>query len=167
MNKFFYNLKKYLPMLTITWMINLNGSQNQTDTVSPIISGELLPFTVQIETADFSLPNGLHSGVNAICHGKWLFFAGRTNGLHGFGQAITNFPPSEQNSLVYVVDPLNETVVTRSLYDLNSGLTQNQIDLLSVTTPQYYQDGNILYITGGYGVDTLSGEFSTKDALTA
>lgn len=169
MNKFFYTLKLCLPIFIMTLSATLpaDPNPNQTDTTSPIFSGDLLPFTVQIETADFTIPNGLHSGVSAICNGKWLFFAGRTNGMHGFGSGDNNFPPSEQNSVVYVVDPCNETVISRSLYDISSGLTQNQIDLLSVTSPQSYQDGNKLYITGGYGVDTASGLFSTKDALTA
>ena len=47
------------------------------------------------------------------------------------------------------------------------GLTQRQIDLLSVTSPQAYQVDATLYMTGGYGVDTATGQFSTKDALTA
>jgi hypothetical protein len=41
------------------------------------------------------------------------------------------------------------------------------VDLLSVTSPQFYQKGHTLYITGGYGVDSSTGEFSTKDVLTA
>lgn len=55
----------------------------------------------------------------------------------------------------------------RSLLDPKSGLTQNQIDTLSVTAPQSYQTGNTLYIAGGYGVDTSTGDFSTKSVLTA
>jgi hypothetical protein len=44
---------------------------------------------------------------------------------------------------------------------------QSQVDLLSVTSAQSYQLGSTLYMTGGYGVDTASGNFTTKDALTA
>ena len=55
----------------------------------------------------------------------------------------------------------------RPLADPRSGLTQRQIDLLSVTSPQAYQVDATLYMTGGYGVDTATGLFSTKDALTA
>lgn len=87
--------------------------------------------------------------------------------MHGFDNDNNNFPPSEQNSVVYVVDPDTGSVFSKSLYDTSSGLTQHQIDLLSVTSPQFYQKGNTLYITGGYGVDTATGLFSTKDVLTA
>jgi hypothetical protein len=160
-------MKKYLLTTLFTYLFKVALTANQTPTVSPIFPGDELPFTISIETADFALPNGIHSGVTAIYNGKWLLFAGRTNGMHGFDPGNNNFPPSEQNTTVYVVDPVNETVVTRSLLDPDSGLTQAQIDLLSVTSPQSYQDKDMLYITGGYGVDTASGEFSTKNALTA
>jgi hypothetical protein len=65
------------------------------------------------------------------------------------------------------VDPVQKTVATRSLTAPGSGLTQSQVDLLSVTSAQSYQLGNTLYMTGGYGVDTATGNFSTKDALSA
>jgi hypothetical protein len=142
-------------------------AQNQTPTVSPILSGSDLPFRVSIESADFSLPSGLHSYVSATYGGKWLLLAGRTNGMHDFNDDDNNFPPRKQNTTVYVVDPARQTVSSKSLADPRSGLTQRQIDLLSVTSPQAYQVGTTLYMTGGYGVDTATGRFSTKDALTA
>ena len=87
--------------------------------------------------------------------------------MHDFNDDDNNFPPRKQNTTVYVVDPARQTVSSKSLADPRSGLTQRQIDLLSVTSPQAYQVGATLYMTGGYGVDTATGQFSTKDALTA
>jgi hypothetical protein len=142
-------------------------SANQTPDVSPIFPNDLLPFHIRVELADFQLPNGIHSFSQAIYGGKWLFIAGRTNGLHGFEPDNNNFPPSAQNRLVYVVDPATKMVFTRSLTDPSSGLTQEQIDTLSVTAPQNYVSGQTLYITGGYGVDSATGLFSTKSCLTA
>jgi len=142
-------------------------AQNQTPTVSPILSGSDLPFGVSIERADFSLPSGLQSYVSATYGGKWLLLAGRTNGMHDFNDDNNNFPPRMQNTTVYVVDPARQTVSSKSLADPRSGLTQHQIDLLSVTSPQAYQVDATLYVTGGYGVDTATGQFSTKNALTA
>lgn len=141
-------------------------SPNQTDTVSPIHNGSKLPFQVSVELADFSLPNGYHSGVTGIYEGKWILLAGRTNGLHGFGPT-DNFPPSAQNTVVYVVEPTTGLVYSKDLTDISSGLTQAEIDLLSVTSPQGYQRKNTLYMTGGYGVDTSTGIFTTKPFLTA
>lgn len=154
-------------MLTTVGFFNCLFGQNQTDTYSPILPETELPFTVSIEQADFSLPNGTHSGAFAVYHDKWVFIAGRTNGLHGFADNNDNFPPQLQNTTVYVVDYKNKVTKSRSLYDPASGLTQTQIDLLSVTSPQYYQKDHKLYITGGYGVDTYTGLFSTKDVLTS
>jgi hypothetical protein len=142
-------------------------AQNQTATVSPVLSSNGVPFTIQIEQAGFSLPSGLQSYVVGTNGGKWLLVAGRINGLHGFNIG-NNFPPNTQNTTVFVVDPDAQTVTTRSLTNLvESGMTQTQIDLLSVTAAQSFQSGNTLYMSGGYGVDTATGNFTTKDALTA
>lgn len=142
-------------------------AQNQTPDVSPILPQATLPLTVLVEQADFSLPSGVQSYVSATSGGRWLILAGRLNGLHGFNNDNNNFPPNQQNTTVFVVDPVQKTVATRLLTAPGSGLTQAQVDLLSVTSPQSYQLGDTLYMTGGYGVDTASGTFSTKDALTA
>lgn len=139
---------------------------NQTQDISPIFSSSEVPFTVQIHQANFSLPNGIHSGATAIWDGKWLLLAGRTNGLHGFNNT-GNFPPSAQNTVVYVVEPRTGTVYSRDLTDPLSGLTQAQIDSLSVTSPQSYQKGSTLYMTGGYGFDGASNDFITFPVLTA
>lgn len=150
-----------------TGWLSAVAADNQTPDVSPILPGRDLPFRIKIEEADFSLPNGLHSYVVGIHKGKWLLLAGRTNGLHGFNDDPNNFPPSQQNTTVYVVDPVHRTIGSRSLHDSHAKLTQEQIDLLSVTSPQAYQDGDTLYMTGGYGVITATGQFSTKDSLIA
>ena len=159
-------MKRALALFCITCSMS-TVSDNQTDDLSPIQPQSALPFSIEINTANFALPNGIHSCVSAVHRGKWLFLAGRTNGLHNFNNDNNNFPPSAQNLVVYVVDPKAEKVYTRSLTIADSGLTQIQLDQLSVTSPQFYQEKDTLYIVGGYGVDTLTGNFSTKDVLTA
>ncbi len=146
-----------------SWVI----AQNQTATLSPILSSNGVPFSIQIEQAGFSLPSGLQSFVVGTSGGKWLLLAGRINGLHGFSNTNNNFPPDTQNTMVFVVDPNLQTIATRSLTNQESGLTQAQIDLLSVTAAQSYQSKNTLYLSGGYGVDTSTSNFTTKAALTA
>lgn len=145
---------------------SLLGGLNQTDDLTAIQPGEKLPFEVHVELADFSLPNGIHSYAQAVYNGKWILLAGRTNGMHGFN-FTGNFPPPAQNTVVYVIDPIAKTVFSRDLMDPASGLVQAQIDLLSVTSPQSYQRNHTLYITGGYGVETATGLFSTKPYLSA
>src|SRR5271170_8374166 len=122
-------------------------AQNQTTNTTPILSSNGVPFSIQIEQAGFSLPSGLQSYVVGTSGGKWLLLAGQINGLHGFNPS-NNFPADTQNTTIFVVDPTLQTVTTRSLTNLvASGLTQAQIDLLSVTAPQAYQSGNTLYMT--------------------
>ncbi len=141
-------------------------AQNQTETITPVKPSALLPFQISVETADFSLPVGLQTFVFATYQNKCLLLAGRTNGLHDFSNTNDNFPPKKQNTTVYVVDFQNEITYERSLFDETANLTQKQIDVLSVTAAEFVQVKDTLYMVGGYGVDTLSGEFSTKSTLT-
>lgn len=160
-------LKKGLACALMFTAFGILSADNQTLTTTPVQSEYDLPFRLKIQQANFSLPNGIHSYACAEYDNKWLFIGGRTNGMHGFNTDGANFPPQEQNTLIYVVNPATRQVYTRSLYDAFSGLTQAQIDTLSVTSPQYYQRNDKLYMTGGYGITTSSGEFDTKDKLTA
>ncbi|MBS4169265.1 hypothetical protein [Parachlamydia sp. AcF125] len=141
---------------------------NQTPTVSRVSSsGERLPFQVKLELADFSLPQGIQAFVSAKFSGKFILLAGSANGLNGLNSSEASFSSGEQNTTIYVVDPTEKTVYSKSLNDATSGLSQRQIDLLSVTNAQFYQHDGMLYIAGGYGIDTATGESSIKDSLTA
>lgn len=160
------SVKRSFLLMALGW-ISSAFSDNQTPTVSPIFPNEELPFHVRIELADFMLPNGIQSYASGVYHGKWVLLAGRTNGLHGFNNNNDNFPPREQNYIVYVIDPIKKEVACRSLMDPRSGLDAHQVDTLSVTSPQFYQSGSTLYLVGGYGVEQSTGNFSTKDTLTA
>lgn len=160
-------------LITGVNVVEANSSQkfnrptaNQTDTLSPVLPETNLPFSIVITQATFQLPVGFHSGVVGVYKGQWVFIAGRINGLHGFDPS-NNFPADAQNTSIYVVNPNTGGVSFRSLSDPSSGLTQQQIDTLTVTSPQYYQEANTLYMTGGYGIDTPSSTFGTKPVLTA
>jgi hypothetical protein len=142
-----------------------NTTANQTDDLSPISPAAGVPFRVVIEQANFQLPTGFHSGVVGQYQGLWVFIAGSIGGLHGFN--ADPFPPAHQNKTIYVVNPATGVILSRSLTDPSSGLNLQQIDSLSVISPQGYQDGETLYMTGGYGIDTPSGTFGTKPILTA
>jgi hypothetical protein len=150
-------------LFVIAFTCPLRGD-NQTPGVSLVFQPRELPFTIEIEKASLELPNGVQSFVSAVWDGKWLILAGRTNGLHGFNNT-NNFPPQEQNRTAYVIDYKASKIWSRPL-DTHSGLSFEQIDLLSVTNAQSYQSSNKLYIAGGYGVVTKTGELSTKNALT-
>lgn len=138
---------------------------NQTTDLSPVLPEAVLPFTLRVDVADFSLPTGIQSFAGAVYDGKWLLLAGRTNGLHGFSNVGNNFPPSFQNRNVYVIDPSTGKSWSKSLLD--GGLVQEQIDALSTTASQSFQNEDTLYLVGGYGINHMTGEMGTKSTLTA
>lgn len=137
---------------------------NQTATLSPVLPENALPFTLEIEQASFSLPAGIQAYASAIYKDRWVLLAGRSNGLHGFDNVGNNFPPTDQNRAVYVIDPETGESRFRSLDE--SGLTISEIDSLSVTAAQSFQKGKYLYLVGGYGINRLTDEMETKSTLT-
>lgn len=161
--------KTFFSSIFLLLSFSLFGYYNQTLETTPVLPPTDLPFDVSIDLMQLSLPNGWHSGAVGQSGHKCLLVAGRTNGLHGFDNnpLVNNFPPRAQNTVLYVIDFKKQEVWQRPLNDPSSGLTQTQIDTLSVTSPQYHQGGDTLYITGGYGIDTATGQMGTKSTLTA
>jgi len=141
-------------------------SNNQTATTSNILPNTKLAFNINIQQSNLLLPMGIQSFCYGIHGQKWLLLTGRTSGLHGFSSTQPNFPADEENVTLTVINNKKKYVKTRSLIDPKSGLTQSQIDSLSVTNAQFYQEKNKLYIAGGYGIDTNSGTYGTKPLLT-
>lgn len=157
-------------ILSILFYVSQIFGNNQTPTVNAPLPEDGLPYRLQIEVADFSLPYGLHSFVSATHHDEWLLLAGRTSGLHDVDNTNPNdqsFPVESQNTIVYVINPKTKTIYSRSLHESN--LSQAQIDTLSVTNALSYQEkgSHTLYMVGGYGVDTATGVLGTKPVLTA
>lgn len=145
---------------------------NQVDFLTTPLDEGPLPFRITVEQADFSLPVGLHSFAVAVYKNEWLLLSGRTNGLHNVDNTdpdSNSFPVSAQNTNAYVINPNTKAVYSRSLNDISSGLSQQQIDLLSVTNSLSYQtlDKKTLYLVGGYGYDTGLQTMQTMPALTA
>lgn len=162
--------QKYCIALCFAIALPLQASQiNQTADLSPIAINPPLPFRIVIETESYMVPGGIQSAAWGDYQGQYIIIAGRTSGLHGFDSINpnSNFPPDQQNTMVFVVNSNSKKVMYRSLNDPLSGLTQAQIDALSVTAPQFCQNDTTMYITGGYGIDTVSGNFTTKATLTA
>ncbi len=147
-------------------MVHGNGSINQTSDLTPVLPADTLPFTIDIEVAPFSLPTGIQGYVCAMYSGKWILLAGRTNGLHGFDNSGSNFPPNFQNTTVYVIDPKSGSSMSRDLSE--SGLAPAVIDCLSVVAAEFFQQGDTLYVVGGYGKVTGNPLLNeTKSTLTA
>jgi len=142
-------------------------AQNQTSNVFFPLREDTLPFRLSIALAPFSLPASLQAYAVGQHNQEWLLLAGRTFGLHGFEG--DTFPVSSQNTMLYVLNLTTGSIISRSLTDPSAGLSQQQIDELSVTNALSFQgDGsNTLYLAGGYGINTATGQYETKSTLTA
>ena len=124
--------------------------------------GQLPPFTVQIEAMGTNNIPGMHSFAFAQSGDKWLFIGGRTNGLHGLN-SNGPFDPADINDKVTVVDTATWQVYTANLTQLSQAIA----DPLRSTNMEYIQDGNYLYMVGGYGFDSIAQQFTSYPTLTA
>ena len=121
-----------------------------------------LPFTLEMEEATHPNWPGLHSFAFGEWDGKWIFIAGRSNGLHGFFP-FTGFPESSANNKIWVMD-----LQTGEQWNWEVAGFANAIKgPLLTSNPQYAQQGKYLYIAGGYGKKTTSDDFVTWNTLTA
>jgi hypothetical protein len=129
----------------------------------------LLPFQVDLEEASFAGAPALHSFAFAESNGKWLLLGGRTNGIHSFDPLpINNFPPATANHWVWVVDPAMGKAWSVDLYDPSITPPLGFIaDALSSNNSQSFQNGDTLYIIGGYGYNRTTNLMQTFPTLTA
>ncbi|MBA3705769.1 MAG: T9SS type A sorting domain-containing protein [Bacteroidetes bacterium] len=124
--------------------------------------GQMPPFTIELEAINGTTIPGLHSFAFAQSGDKWLFIGGRTNGLHGINSSGA-FPPEYKNNSVFVIDTL-----TWQYYQANlNQLPKTIADPMRSTNMESIQDGNYLYMIGGYGYDSVANMFVTFPKLTA
>ena len=152
-------------------------------------------YSVRIEAADdLNAAPALQSFVHAQEGDKWLLFSGRTNktadegGLHNLNgdYANSSFVPRSYNENLYVYNIGDNTLKTLSIDDMISGMetlaesnvelrgtlsnyTQLIPDYRSIFTssnPQVTQDGDFLYVVGGYGPEYTNGKKDTATYLT-
>ncbi len=129
-------------------------------------------FTVELRpVAAPSLP-ALHSfSLGKGSDGKWLLVGGRTNGLHAFVQSADGgqtappnaFPVANANRSLWVIDPAAQRAWSAPL----DGLGPQIADALSATNAQSAQEGDTLYVVGGYGWDSQKKQMTTFGALNA
>ena len=126
-------------------------------------------FTVELDKLDSSGLPGLHSYSLAQANGKWLVVGGRTNGMHELTQSSDGgatpppnaFPPSKANQRVWVIEPAATQAWSTPVQNLDPAIA----DQMSATNAQHVQDGNVLYIIGGYGQDSSTGQMVTFGSL--
>ena len=156
--------KFYILAASITTFI---FADNQTSTLSPVYLTWLPNFLIKIEKDTLELPIGIQSGAVGVSGNKWLFIGGRKNGLHGFNDDDFNFPANQQNDVLIVVDRDTNIVTTRTLIPGSVDISQELFDSLTVTNSQHYQEGDFLYMVGGYGWDVAANDFITQSLLTS
>lgn len=103
-----------------------------------------LPFHLEVVEGTKSLPKGLQSFAFAESGGKWLFVSGRTNGFHRTSTSSRTFPVEYANQQLLVFDPVSGQSWSRAL-------PAAYLARLSATNTESFQDGDTLYIAGGYG----------------
>lgn len=120
------------------------------------------PYTIELERINMPGTPSIHSFAFAESNGKWLFIGGRTNGLHGFNPGDA-FPKQYANKNIFVVNPNTIQTWSKNIF---ADLPYSTADPLRSNNMQYFQDGNKLYLVGGYGFDSLTNGFITFPTLT-
>jgi hypothetical protein len=141
-------MKRLLLLLCFT-LVSLTGYTQPT-------------FSISLEPLDIPGLGGLQSYAFGTANGKWLIVGGRLDGLHR-RQPWASFDLAGHNTLLVVVDPVAQQRWTASLIGLPASIQEQ----LSSTNMQFHQEGNTLYLLGGYGYSATEGDHMTFPYLTA
>jgi hypothetical protein len=120
------------------------------------------PFNIFIEPMNITGLGGLQAFAFGQDNGKWLIVGGRLDGLHR-RQPFAAFDIAGNNNQIIVIDPITQQKWTAPITSLSVGLQEQ----LSSTNMQFHQEGNYLYLVGGYGYNAASAARKTFDNLTA
>ena len=117
-------------------------------------------FTVHVLPSTITAVPATHSGAFASYNGKWIFIGGRIDGMHlmQIGQA---FPTYGRNDSIYIVDPLANSYAAVTAKNLSTFA----YEALCSSNMEYYQDGQYLYMIGGYGSEDSSTNWITFPSL--
>lgn len=136
----------------VAWCPLLWGQHQTGIFTEPYLNGNI-PYSVEIREislAPAALPT-IHSFATGEWDGEWVVLSGRTSGLHGM-TGRSGFDPLYQNRDVWVINPVTKQSWKKSLeVSAASGLNQDEVDSLSCTNTEFYQDGTTLIVVGGYG----------------
>ncbi len=106
--------------------------------------------------------SGLQSYSFAQHNGEWLVAGGRLDGLHK-RQPFASFDAAGNNEELWVINPKTKTVWKANLTSLSTSIQEQ----LASTNHNFYQDGDQLIITGGYGYSATANQHVTYDGLIA
>ncbi len=120
-----------------------------------------IPFSIRLEQVEITNLPALQSFAYATWQGKWLLVAGRKDGLHR-RQPWAAFDEAGQNKYIYVVDPVLKKVWKQSVENFPVSIKEQ----LKSTNLEFYQTGNRLVLTGGYGYSKTIDDHTTFPYLT-
>lgn len=120
------------------------------------------PFDIHIEPISISNLGGVQSYAFGQHNGKWLIVGGRLDGLHR-RQPWAAFDVAGHNNQLIVIDPVQLQKWSVPLTSLPTSIQEQ----LSSTNMNFYQEGDYLYCTGGYGYSATFGDHNTFPNLTA
>lgn len=123
---------------------------------------QVAPFQIAIEPMNINGLGGLQAFAWGQADGKWLIVGGRLDGLHR-RQPFAAFDVAGHNTQLIVVDPQTQQKWTAPLSTLSTGLQEQ----LKSTNMEFYQDGEYLYLIGGYGYSNTSADHVTFPNLSA
>ena len=126
------------------------------------VFGQSVPFNVVIEPLNIAELGGLQSYAIGQHNNKWLIVGGRLDGLHR-RQPFASFDIAGHNNQLIVIDPILQQKWTAPLSSLPVAIQEQ----MSSTNMQFYQQGDYLYCTGGYGYSTTAADHTTFPYLTA
>ncbi len=121
-------------------------------------------FNYSLELVPQNIPNliGIQAFAHAEYQGNYLIIGGRLDGLHK-RQPNASFDLIGHNNQLVLLNPTTNQVWTKSMSSLSVSIREQ----LSSTNMQYYMDGDVLYLIGGYGYSTDSVDHITFPYLTA
>ena len=120
-------------------------------------------FVIEIEPLNIAAVPGIHSYAAGVTSDeKWVVLGGRIDGLHR-RQPWAAFQEQDNNKTVFVIDPVAEQVWSANLDVLPTSIFEQ----LQSTNQQSHQRENTLYVTGGYGFSSTTGDHITYPNLTA
>ncbi|MCU0345612.1 MAG: T9SS type A sorting domain-containing protein [Saprospiraceae bacterium] len=127
-----------------------------------LLAAQNAPFSIHLEPVNIPNVGGIQSYAFAQHEGKWLIIGGRLDGLHR-RQPWATFDVAGHNTSLIVIDPVAQQKWTAPLASLPVPLQEQ----LSSTNMEFAQDGDHLYLVGGYGYSATAGDHVTYDKLTA
>lgn len=126
-----------------------------------VIAQDEFNYIIDLEPVEIPGLPGLHSYAFAQHDGKWVVFGGRKDGLHA-RQPFNAFPQSWNNSEIFVIDVETKEFWAATVDNLPTSLREQ----LQSTNMNFHQDGDVLYIIGGYAFSPTIGDHITFPYLT-